>query len=209
MRRARWKRKNVSAGRSAQAQTSCRRRGTVGCPARQSETETRRPWGNLWPGEVQGYTLRRFSLPLAGGRWESQHEPTQQLLRPPGQRVAKRNARKEERVKCVLAPRPKMHRAAGINHQVCTAPCRARSPVLANTQAPSHADPRTATLHARAKLRPKAIFSLPPGAAHSLFVKNKKRMGGASPVETAPWREPDSPSHGTHHQPTIDKGSKL
>ena len=80
---------------------------------------------------------------------------------------------------------------------------------LATPQAPSYADPRTATLHARAKLRPKAIFSLPPGAAHSLFVKNKKRMGGASPVETAPWREPDSPSHGTHHQPTIDKGSKL
>ena len=41
-----------SAGRSAQAQTSCRRRGKVGGPARQSGTETRCPWGNLWPGEV-------------------------------------------------------------------------------------------------------------------------------------------------------------
>ena len=59
--------KKCSAGRSAQAQTSCRRRGKVGCPLRRSETETRRPWGNLWPGEVQGYTLRQFSLPLAGG----------------------------------------------------------------------------------------------------------------------------------------------
>ena len=29
--------------------------------------------------------------------------------RPPGQRVAKRNARKEEQTKCVLAPRPKTH----------------------------------------------------------------------------------------------------
>ena len=52
MRRARWKRKNVSAGRSAQAQTSCRRRGKVGNPARRSETETPGPWGNLQPGEV-------------------------------------------------------------------------------------------------------------------------------------------------------------
>ena len=31
-----------------------------------------------------------------------------------------------------------------------------------------------------------APFSLPPGAAHSLFGATKKRMGGASPVGTAP-----------------------
>ena len=53
MRRARWKRKNVSAGRSAQAQTSCRRRGKVGNPARRSETETPGPWGTFQPGEVR------------------------------------------------------------------------------------------------------------------------------------------------------------
>ena len=44
--------KKCSAGRSAPAQTSCRRRGMVGGPAWQSGTETRRPWGNLQPGEV-------------------------------------------------------------------------------------------------------------------------------------------------------------
>ena len=44
--------KKCSAGRSAPAQTSCRRRGKVGSPSRQSGTETRRPWGNLQPGEV-------------------------------------------------------------------------------------------------------------------------------------------------------------
>ena len=44
--------KKCSAGRSAQAQTSCRRRGKVGNPARRSETETPGPWGNLQPGEV-------------------------------------------------------------------------------------------------------------------------------------------------------------
>ena len=47
------KEKNVSAGRSAQAQTSCRRRGKVGNPARRSETETPGPWGTLQPGDVR------------------------------------------------------------------------------------------------------------------------------------------------------------
>ena len=46
--------------------------------------------------------------------------------RPPGQRVAKRNARKEEFVKCDFAPRSKMHRTAGINYQACCAPRRVR-----------------------------------------------------------------------------------
>ena len=64
MRRARWKRKNVSAGRSAQAQTSCRRRGKVGNPARRSETETPGPWGNLQPGEVWDTRCADFR-----GRW--------------------------------------------------------------------------------------------------------------------------------------------
>ena len=159
--------KKCSAGRSAQAQTSCRRRGMAGGPARQSGTETPDPWGILCPGEVWD-TLslppRCRSLALHGTR----------------QRVAKRNARKEELVKCVLAPRPKMHRAAGINHQVCPAPRRARSPVLANPQAPSHADPRTATLHACAKLRPKRLFLLHRARRVLFLGKTKKRTGGAS-----------------------------
>ena len=46
------KRKNASAGRSAPARTSCRRRGMAGGPLQQSGTETHCPWGNLRPGEV-------------------------------------------------------------------------------------------------------------------------------------------------------------
>ena len=53
-----------------------------------------------------------------------------------------------------------------------------------------YADPRCAR-RATAPERAQAIFSLPPGAAHSLFVKNKKRMGGAPLWEQPPWREPD------------------
>ena len=44
--------KKCSAGRSAPARTSCRRRGMVGGPLQQSGTETPGPWGNLQPGEV-------------------------------------------------------------------------------------------------------------------------------------------------------------
>ena len=86
------KEKAASAGRSAQAQTSCRRRGIVGGPSRQSGTETPGPWGNLRSGEVQGYPLRRFSLPLT-------------LPQRTRQRVAKRNARKEKQIKCDFATR--------------------------------------------------------------------------------------------------------
>ena len=60
MRRARWKRKNASAGRSAQAQTSCRRRGKVGASSRQSETETCHPWGNFWLGEIRDTSCAAF-----------------------------------------------------------------------------------------------------------------------------------------------------
>ena len=111
-----------------------------------------------------------------------------------GQRVAKRNARKEELVKCVLAPRLKMHRAAGTNDQACTVPRRARRPVLANTQTPSHADPRTATLHVCAKLRPKAVFSFGPCTARFLFHKMEK-MGG---VYCPAINIADPASNGTH-----------
>ena len=79
--------KKCSAGRSAPAQTSCRRRGKVGSPSRQSGTETRCPWGDLWPGEVRDTSSFSFRC-----RWpvvdESLSIGMQQLLRPPGQRVA-------------------------------------------------------------------------------------------------------------------------
>ena len=136
-------------------------------------------------GVVVALPLLLFSLPLAwrltgaGAAGGCGHPPesTSPHARP-GQRVAKRNARKGERVKCVLAPRPKTHRAAGTDCQICTAPRRARRPSIANTQALSHADSRTATLHGCAKLRPKAFFSFGPCTAHFLFGKTEKKMGG-------------------------------
>ena len=64
--------------------------------------------------------------------------------------------------------------------QIFASPRRARQPSAENTQAPSHADPRTATLHDRAKLRPKALFLLHRARRVLFLGKTKKRMGGAS-----------------------------
>ena len=87
--------KKCSAGRSAQAQTSCRRRGMVGGPLRQSGTETPSPWGGLWPGGV--WDTSSFSFRC---RWpvvdeSSSKEPTQQPLRVP--RAARSEAERAER----------------------------------------------------------------------------------------------------------------
>ena len=94
-------------------------------------------------------------------------------------------------------------RAAGIRHQACTAPRRARSPILATPQAPSHVDPRTATLRARAKLRPKRLFLLHRARRVLFLGKTKKRMGGASAQPSA-WLNPrvqwDAPPGGIYGQ---------
>ena len=73
-------------------------------------------------------------------------------------------------------------RAAGIRHQACTAPRRARRKVLANPQAPSHADPRSATLHECAKLRPKRFFSLDRARPISLLARSKEKWGVHCPA---------------------------
>ena len=138
--------------------------------------------------------------PSRRGRCPHRPESTSPHARP-GQRVAKRNARKEEQFKCVLAPRPKTHRAAGTDCQICTPPCRARRPSIANTQAPSHADPRTATLHARAKLRPKAVFSFGPCTARFLFHLVEKKMGVHLPSHQHGCHSAFNGTHPPHRAP--------
>ena len=94
MRRARWKRKNASAGRSAPAQTSCRRRGKAGGPSRQSGTETPGPWGNLWPGEVRDTSSFSFRC-----RWPVVDESCNigQATAPTPARAARSEAERAER----------------------------------------------------------------------------------------------------------------
>ena len=185
MRRARWKRKNVSAGRSAQAQTSCRRRGMAGGPARQSGTETPDPWGILCPGEVWD-TLslppRCRSLALHGTR----------------QRVAKRNARKEELVKCVLAPRRGLHHPPRDGSIDLAEDCSVPEGQAKPKQAPIRRPPsRGGPLHRSAPKR----FFLFHRARRILFLSRTKREWGAHPRGNSPWREqipPRPPSGGPH-----------
>ena len=135
-------------------------------------------------GVVVALLLLLFSLPLAwrltgaGAAGGCGHPPesTSPHARP-GQRVAKRNARKEERVKCVLAPRPKTHRAAGTDCQICTAPRRARRPVLTNTQAPSLVNSRIARRHEGAGARLNGLFFWPVHGPFS-FRQDRKENGG-------------------------------
>ena len=179
------KRKNATAGRSAQAQPSCRRRG--------------------WARGSLGYTLRRFSLPLAWwlmgllqradedigpyGNAES-HSPAvgadahiRPLVQTPTTaRVARSEAERAEREAGQMrscTPTNHRTRAAGIRHQACTAPRRARRTVPVNPQAPSHADP----LHRSASKR---LFLLHRARRVLFLGKTKKRMGGASPRGNGP-----------------------
>ena len=163
--------KTCSAGRPAQAQPSCRRRGKVGSPLRQSETEMRRPWGNLQPGEVQGYPLPLSPLPLT-------------LPRRSRQRLAKRKARKEKLVECILAPRRCRHH-----------PPRDSSHDLAEDDSVPEGKPKSALAPIRRPpsraeghctgARPKRFF-LFHRARRILFLSRTKREWGAHP----PWKRP-------------------
>ena len=180
MRRARWKRKNVSAGRSAQAQTSCRRRGKVGNPARRSETETPGPWGNLQPGEVWDTRCADFRC-----RWpvvdESLRSGPMRASASTTARAARSEAERAEREAGQMrscTPTPSAPSATGRQYRPHRRPKRARMPgkIGAGTGTPT---PVRAEGHCTGA-RP-APFSLTPGAARSLFGATKKRMGGALP----------------------------
>ena len=178
------------------------RRGKVGCPLRQSGTETRCPWGIFWPGEVRDTSSFSFRC-----RWpvvdESLSIGMQQLLRPPGQRVAKRNARKEKLVKCVLATRrPGHHPPRDGSIDLAEGPSvpegRAKS-----TLAPIRRPPYSNFAHT-CKVATKAVFSFGPCTARFLFHKMEKKMGGASPHGPCPLREqglPRPPSRRLLHTP--------
>ena len=180
MRRARWKRKNVSAGRSAQAQTSCRRRGKVGNPARRSETETPGPWGTLQPGDVRDTSSFSFRC-----RWpvvdESLRSGPMKASASTNARAARSEAERAEREAGQMrscTPTPSAPSATGRQYRPHRRPKRARMPgkIGAGTGTPT---PVRAEGHCTGA-RP-APFSLTPGAACSLFGATKKRMGGALP----------------------------
>ena len=157
MRRARWKRKNATAGQSAPAQTSCRRRGMVGGPLRQSETETRRPWGNLQPGAVRD-TLS--DSPCCRSRF-FEEQPA---------------AAKREAAQCVLAPRRRRHHPPRDgSHRNRRSPKRARrrAQIGAGTDTPTPVA-RGGPLHRSA---PSAFFSSTGRGAFSFWARPKREWG--------------------------------
>ena len=177
MRRARWKRKNVSAGRSAQAQTSCRRRGKVGNPARRSETETPGPWGTLQPRDVRDTRCAAFRC-----RWpvvdESLRSGPMRASASTNARAARSEAERAEReagqmrscTPTTSAPSA-TGRQSGKSQKSIACP-KARP----NRSRHGYADPRTrgGPLHRSA---PGAFFSYTGRGAFS-FWRNQKENGG-------------------------------
>ena len=76
------------------------------------------------------------------------------------------------------SPMPSAPSAAGISRQICTAPRRARRIVLANTQAPSLVNPRTATLHQRCKVATKSVLFFWTVHGPFSFRQDRKENGG-------------------------------
>ena len=108
-----------------------------------------------------------------------QHGSTQQFLRPPGQRVAKRNARKEELFKCVLALRRGWNPRHGT--AVPTSQKRIACPKASpNRSRHRYADPRRAR-RATAPERARRPFLLDRARPVFFSGKTEKKMGGALP----------------------------
>ena len=104
-----------------------------------------------------------------------QHRAKQQLLRGPGQRVAKRNARKEKLVKCGFAPRPPPHHPPRDGSIDLTEGPSVPEGKAKSEQAPIRRPPsRGGPLHRSAPKR----LSLWTVHGPFLFWQDKREMGG-------------------------------
>ena len=171
------KEKNVSVGRSAQAQTSCRRRGKVGNPARRSETETPGPWGNLQPGEVWDTRCADFRCrwpvvdeSLRSGPMRASASTTARAARSEAGRAEREAGQMRSCTPTTSAPSA-TGRQSGKSQTSIACP-KARP----NRSRHWYADPRTrgGPLHRSA---PGAFFSYTGRGAFS-FWRNQKENGG-------------------------------
>ena len=138
-----------------------------------------RPLGNPSARGCPGYTLRRFSLPLAGQLMKVSSRAN--AIASTTARAARSEAERAEREAGQMrscTPTPSAPSATGRQYRPHRRPKRARMPgkIGAGTGTPT---PVRAEGHCTGA-RP-APFSLTPGAARSLFGATKKRMGGALP----------------------------
>ena len=117
----------------------------------------------------------------------------QQPLRPPGQRVAKRNARKEKLVKCVLATRCRRHPRRGNQlSSLCGTPPRPsyspRKPAGTLSRRPSHSN-----FARMCKVATKSGLFFWTVHGPFSFSQDGKENGGCIPAGQAPLREQTLP----------------
>ncbi len=169
--------KTCSAGRPAQAQPSCRRRGKVGNPARRSETETPGPWGNLQPGEVWDTRCADFRCrwpvvdeSLRSGPMRASASTTARAARSEAERAEREAGQMRSCTPTTSAPSA-TGRQSGKSQKSIACP-KARP----NRSRHWYADPRTrgGPLHRSA---PGAFFSYTGRGAFS-FWRNQKENGG-------------------------------
>ena len=169
--------KKCSAGRSAQAQTSCRRRGKVGNPARRSETETPGPWGTLQPGDVRDTSSFSFRCrwpvvdeSLRSGPMRASASTTARAARSEAERAEREAGQMRSCTPTTSAPSA-TGRQSGKSQKSIACP-KARP----NRSRHWYADPRTrgGPLHRSA---PGAFFSYTGRGAFS-FWRNQKENGG-------------------------------
>ena len=169
--------KKCSAGRSAQAQTSCRRRGKVGNPARRSETETPGPWGTLQPGDVRDTRCADFRCrwpvvdeSLRSGPMKASASTTARAARSEAERAEREAGQMRSCTPTTSAPSA-TGRQSGKSQKSIACP-KARP----NRSRHWYADPRTrgGPLHRSA---PGAFFSYTGRGAFS-FWRNQKENGG-------------------------------
>ena len=186
MRRARWKRKNVRRVGLRQRRPPAAGGGWLAVPCG-SQGRKRAVLGEPFsPGK---FGIHPAPLFAAAGRWSMRAPAKSQrnsLCECPGQRVAKRNARKEKLVKCVLATRCRRHPRRGNQlSSLCGTPPRPsyspRKPAGTLSRRPSHSN-----FARMCKVATKAVFSFGPCTARFLFHKMEKKMGGCIPAGQAP-----------------------
>ena len=147
----------------------------AGCPSRRSGTETRCPWGNLWPGEV-------WDTSCVSPRCRSRFREEQPA------------AAKREAAQCVNHPDAGAPSATGRQSQ------KSQKSQACPKAGPNRSRHRYADPVARRAAAPECAqrFFLFHRARRILFLgKTKKRMGGASPVGAEPLSIP-APFHRSH-----------
>ena len=179
--------KTCSAGRSAQAQTSCRRRGKVGNPARRSETETPGPWGTLQPGDVRDTSSFSFRC-----RWpvvdESLRSGPMKASASTTARAARSEAERAERESRQMRPCTPIFVGTAPRESVFKSAPYSAAPVGKPSQPRRHHLTPTPVqqLCTHVQSCDQKRFFLFHRARRILFLSRTKREWGAHP----PWKRP-------------------